>query len=90
MADDLSGNLCRCTGYRPILDAGERMFEPCRRRRLDAAPVVAALLQALQAEPPLAHRSGFFAPRTLADLAALRAGRPEARCWPAAPTSACG
>ncbi|HET7525833.1 MAG TPA: 2Fe-2S iron-sulfur cluster-binding protein, partial [Burkholderiaceae bacterium] len=42
IADELSGNLCRCTGYRPIVDAGERVFE-LRAAPLDAAPVVAAL-----------------------------------------------
>ncbi len=27
VADTLAGNLCRCTGYRPIVDAARRMYE---------------------------------------------------------------
>lgn len=76
LADDLSGNLCRCTGYRPILDAGQKMFD-ADAVRLDRAPVVAAL-KALAEDMPLA-RPGFHAPRTLAEFAALREAHPEAR-----------
>jgi xanthine dehydrogenase small subunit len=80
LADELSGNLCRCTGYRPILDAGERMFE-APARRLDTAPVVAALQQ-LQADPPLAidgPAGRFWAPRDVETFATLRVQHPQAQ-----------
>jgi xanthine dehydrogenase small subunit len=81
IADELSGNLCRCTGYRPIVDAAERMFE-LPAAPLDTAPAVAALT-ALRDAPALrtvdAAGAELLAPRTLDDFAAARLAHPEAR-----------
>lgn len=75
----LSGNLCRCTGYRPIIDAARRMHE------LPAVPFdmegMVQALHSIQRSTMLDYSASgahFYAPRTLDELIELRAAKPDA------------
>jgi xanthine dehydrogenase small subunit len=76
--ETLSGNLCRCTGYRPILDAAQHMSsfpsvsidEPEVLHKLELLTLKKQVL-----EPDFSYKS----PRNLNELLAARAAHPGAQ-----------
>jgi xanthine dehydrogenase molybdopterin binding subunit/xanthine dehydrogenase small subunit len=80
--DQLCGNLCRCTGYRPIRDAAVVATQARQRGETASDPFAARLAEPVSPPSPLAYAASgqrFLRPTSLAELFGLRQRFPDAR-----------
>ncbi|MDB5434304.1 MAG: FAD-binding molybdopterin dehydrogenase, partial [Phenylobacterium sp.] len=77
LKDALAGNLCRCTGYGPILAAGQAMGADPDARLAEALAVELAGIRATESLEVEHKGRRFLAPRTASELAAAVEAHPD-------------